>query len=134
VRAVGGFLVPGDEVNIMVLTTPLNPSPTSPFQASARYLYQKVQILAIGQSTVLSPGEQASTTTQTTGSSGIITFNVPPDAAQYIAMAQSAGNMYLSLAAKDYVPKELPPPEDLTVLPGEDPAKLTPYGPEGNPE
>jgi len=147
VRAVGGFLVPGDEVNIMVFQENAAPPegaesgtnlPVTAFMSSsARYLYQKVNILAIGSQTELSPGEQVSTTsadgtTTDTGNTGIVTFNVPPVAAQWIAAAMQNGGMYLSLVAEDYVPRLLAPIDPLiTLLPGEDPAMLTPYGPAG---
>jgi Flp pilus assembly protein CpaB len=156
VRAVGGFLVPGDQVNIMVLQEiqvdneeqvcrgqTLDSMPLAcVFKSWPRYLYQQVHILAIGSQPELSPGEQVSTTsadgtttTQQTGSSGTITFNVPPQAAQWIAAAQASGGMYLTLVAEDYAPQELAPLDpNLTRLPGEDPAQLTPYGPAGDPE
>lgn len=153
VRGVGGFLQPGDEVNILVFqdvnveaaeVTAAGPGElpaTLAFDSIARYLYQKVQILAVGQNALLSPGEQASTTgtdgAQATaaqaGNTGLITFNVPPAAAQLIAMAQQKGSMYLTLVAEEYQPKPLPPPPPIvSILPGEDPAQLTPYGPAGN--
>jgi Flp pilus assembly protein CpaB len=147
VRSVGGFLVPGDEVNIMVFQQNQAPPdgsdsgsnlPVTAFMGStARYLYQKVNVLAIGSQTELSPGEQVSTTssdgtTADTGNTGIVTFNVPPVAAQWIASAMQSGGMYLSLVAEDYVPRLLAPIDPLiTLLPGEDPAMLTPYGPAG---
>lgn len=146
VRGVAGFLVPGDEVNIMVFqegsteagaaAAAANPNVSGVLKSTARYLYQKVQILAVGQSTLLTPGEQTNTTTQGNNqSSGLITFNVPPEAAQWIASAQQGGSMYFSLVAQDYQPKALPPLDaNVTLLPGEDPAQLTPYGPEGNKE
>jgi pilus assembly protein CpaB len=143
VRGVAGFLVPGDEVNLMVF----QPVPTQEggeepiFPSTARYLYQKVQILAVGQSTVLAPGETATTESGTTASgtaapaasSGLITFNVPPAAAQWIASAQEGGGMYMSLVADDYVPQPLPPLDPrAATLPGENAGELTPYGPTGN--
>ncbi len=148
VRAVGGFLVPGDEVNIMVFQehnvdaaaegSGSNLPVTGFMRSTARYLYQKVNVLAIGSQTELSPGEQVSTssssgsTTQDTGNTGIITFNVTPVAAQWIASAQASGSMYLSLVPEDYAPRELAPLDPaVTLLPGEDPAQLTPYGPAG---
>jgi hypothetical protein len=94
-----------------------------------------VQILAVGQSTLLSPGEQttaASGTTTNAAGSGLITFNVPPEAAQWIASAQQGGGLYLSLVAGDYAPKPLPPIDPgVKTLPGES-GELTPYGPQGN--
>jgi Flp pilus assembly protein CpaB len=143
VHGVGGFLVPGDEVNIMVMgkyenqgantTLPANGiAPLKP-EVSARMLYQKVQILAVGQTQLLSPGEQASA--QNGGSaagasgagSGLLTVNVPIEAAQLLATFQQEG-FYLSLVPKDYQPKAITPlPAVIDVLPGEDPAKLCPY-------
>ncbi|WP_334144690.1 Flp pilus assembly protein CpaB [Rhabdothermincola sp.] len=152
VRGVGGFLQPGDEVNILVFqdidtegakVTAASPGElpaTYVLDSIARYLYQKVQILAVGQNALQTPGEQASTTgTQASaaqaGNTGLITFNVPPQAAQLIAMAQQAGSIYLTLVAEDYQPRPLPPPPPIgSTLPGEDPAQLTPYGPAGNEE
>lgn len=136
VRGVGGFLVPGDEVNLMVFTA-VQPSGSltaanSAMQQVGRYLYQKVQILAVGQNTVLSPGEQTATTTAAQANGGIITFNVPPDAAQWIAGAQQGGGMYMTLVAPDYTPQPLPAPDLNGPLPGEQPGQLTPYGPRGN--
>jgi len=134
VRGVAGFLVPGDEVNLMVFQASSTTGGDAVLTSTARYLYQKVQILAGGQSTLLSPGEQSATTgtAAATANSGLITFNVPPEAAQWIASAQQSGGLYLSLVASDYVPKPLPPLDPAaSTLPGES-GELTPYGPQGN--
>jgi len=134
VRGVAGFLVPGDEVNLMILPANTNGGDKALLTTTARYLYQKVQILAVGQSTLLSPGEQSAATgaAAATANSGLITFNVPPEAAQWIASAQQSGGLYLSLVASDYVPKPLPPLDPAaSTLPGES-GELTPYGPQGN--
>jgi len=139
VHGVGGFLVPGDEVNIMVFQDVTDQmksgaAPTDYVQKQlARYLYQKVQLLAVGTSTVLAPGETVDPATSQNQNSGILTINVPPEAAQWIAQAQQQGPMYLSLVGKDYVPHPMPPtPPFSKTLPGEDPGALTPYGPSGN--
>jgi len=175
VKGVGGFLVPGDEVNMMVYqdnsatksaleaadpeSAPgyltdlgsINPStPESSIRVvgpkwiiipkTARYMYQKVQILAVGSNQLLGPGEQASAPTTTDGSTsssssaqtgandtGLITFDVPPQAAQWIATGGDLG-FYLSLVAKGYEPLPLPPLPIITdALPGEEQGKLTPY-------
>jgi pilus assembly protein CpaB len=143
VRGVAGLLVPGDFVNMLVLVEqvdtegqPIEPGDTV-FKTPARYLYQKVQILAVGQQRKLEPGETAATNADGTPvnaatGSGLITFAVPADAAQRIASVSAAG-VYLTLVPKDYQPEAIPP-LDPAVLPGEDPALLTPYGPEGRPE
>jgi Flp pilus assembly protein CpaB len=141
VRGVGGFIVPGDEVNLMVMdkvtqdaaapVASAGPAPLKP-TSTARMLYQKVQILAVGQSQLLSPGEAANavngntTGTPVTGS-GLLTFNVPVKASQYIATFQDNG-FYLTLVPKDYRPEPVAPlPSVIDILPGEDPAVLCPY-------
>lgn len=147
VRGVGGWLVAGDEVNMLVKVKPREgeAAPTEGFStedgSTFRYLYQSVQILAVGDKAVLSPGEQVSSSSSDTAStssaptgaagSGFLTLNVSPQAAQYIAVAQDSGGIYLTLVAEDYVPKELPPLPAAALLPGEDPALLTPCGPAG---
>jgi len=171
VRGVGGFLVPGDEVNMMVFQNNDNVkekivsdpgegpvslpdlgdnviTPPPPenivrnggsqwvlMEKTARVLYQKVQILAVGQNQLLAPGESTGTTDETTTSSGtrndtgLITFNVPPKAAQWIATwSQLEGGFYLSLVGKDYQPRPLAPLPVITdSLPGEKAEELTPY-------
>lgn len=173
VHGVGGFLVPGDQVNMLVyqdntkikevaessqgdkpaFIPDLNLRPLPPenlvnvggpqylfLNKTARYMFQKVSILAVGQNALLNPGESATTGSGTSGSGssstttsstqnnvGLITFNVPPKAAQWIVTGQDAG-FYLTLVGKDYEPRELPPlPVVVDLLPGEDPGILCPY-------
>lgn len=167
VKAVGGFIVPGDEVNMMVLqnnenvkekltaepgegpiTLPNLDIPAVPpeniirnggaqwvvIDHTARVLYQKVQVLAVGQNQLLAPGESSGTDTETTATTtrndtGMITFNVPPKAAQWIAtFASVEGSFYLSLVAENYDPRPIAPLPIITdELPGEKPTELTPY-------
>lgn len=143
VRGVAGLLVPGDEVNMLVTVNaeegdadaaaPEAPAPTdvgelaSPYSQPARYLYQSVRILAIGQTAVPEPGEAVD---PANAQSGLLTLAVPPEAAQRIASVDP-GSIYLSLVPPDYAPTELPPFDVDEPLPGEDPARLTPYGAEG---
>jgi len=145
VRGVAGLLVPGDFVNILVLSQTVTTegaqapqaAPTV-FETPARYLYQKVQILAVGQERKLEPGETAETSADgsvdaSNSASGLITFAVPADAAQQIASVGASG-IYLTLVPKDYQPTALPPIDAAAALPGESADQLTPYGPEGRPE
>lgn len=146
VRGVAGLLVPGDFVNLLVTPAATLENPPAPgegqgagdvFTQPARYLFQKVQILAIGQSRKLEPGETTATnpdgTPVTSTSSGMLTFALPAEAARQIASVP-AGSFYLTLVPKDYQPEPLPALDVEQPLPGEDPAQLTPYGPEGRPE
>jgi pilus assembly protein CpaB len=140
VKGVAGLLVPGDVVNILLTGTPVegvsgeaNQTSAAVQASNARYLFQKVKILAIGQSKQLQPGETASTNPDgsvVAPTSGLITFSVPPEAAQRIASAD-ASSIYLTLVPEDFQPTPLPPLDLNTPLPGEDGARLTPYGPSG---
>jgi pilus assembly protein CpaB len=146
VRGVAGLLVPGDFVNMMVVgTTPAETTGTAAggqgsadvLTNPARYLFQKVQILAIGQTRKLEPGETAATNADGTAvsstSSGLLTFALPALAAQQIASVE-AGSFYLTLVPKDYQPTPLPALDVNAPLPGETADQLTPYGPDGRPE
>jgi Flp pilus assembly protein CpaB len=147
VRGVAGLLVPGDFVNMMVTAggvaitegaaDPATAAGAGVYSQPARYLFQKVQILAIGQTRKLEPGETAVTnpdgTPVTSTTSGMLTFALPATAAQQIASV-SAGSFYLTLVPKDYQPTPLPPLDVNAPLPGETADQLTPYGPDGRPE
>ena len=138
-RAVGGYLVPGDEINMMVLEEGAGGGEGAPeagvgapalLTQRARYLYQDVQIIAVGQNVLLEPGEQSES--EGGGTSSLITLNVPPKAAQWIASFDNG--FYLTLTPEEYEPKAIEPlPDTIDALPGEDPALLTPYcGPDGD--
>lgn len=135
VKGVASLLVPGDFVNILV-NSDLVGTP-SVYSRPARFLYQKVQILAVGQDRKLEPGETAVTNPDGTPvasgiSSGLITFAVPAEAAQRIASV-AGSDFYLTLVPKDYQPTPLPPLDVGAPLPGESPGQVTPYGPDGRP-
>lgn len=107
VRGVAGLLVPGDRVNIFVSEG-----------GSERLLYQNVSVIAVGSSTAPLPGEQPAQPGQPAGgtqaaaptNSNLITFSVPPEAAQRIAYAvQHTGGIYLALVPNDNVPVVIPP-------------------------
>ncbi len=142
VRGVAGLIQPGDFVNIMIRNvTQIDPlAPEGPpedvlFGAQARYLYQKVEVLAVGQNMVPQPGtaEAAGGSTASgpvVGDSGLITFMVPTRAAQYIASVESDA-LYLTLVARDYKPVAQQIIDFNSIIPAEDGALLTPYGPNG---
>jgi Flp pilus assembly protein CpaB len=151
VKGVAGLLVPGDFVNVLLVDggAALGNTSTGAVDAEgnavdtgsdvniapdARYLYQKVQILAIGKQRKLQPGD-APTATNPDGSpvvqdTGLLTLAVPVDAAQWIASA-ATGELYLTLVAKDYTPVPVGPIAPSPTLPAENPTQLTPYGPDG---
>lgn len=151
VRGVAGLIQPGDYVNIMIReVSEIAAVEALPgdvaiedilFGAQARYLYQKVEVLAVGQSTVPQAGvtqvaNADGTVTNVPASpdaaqdAGLITVLVPTRAAQYIASVKSE-NLYLTLVARDYKPAAQQVIDFNSTLPAEDGALLTPYGPAG---
>lgn len=148
IRGVAGLIVPGDYVNMMALPgddvcglTEGEGAPaeggetlgqTTLFCNPARMVYQEVQVLFVDQSPIPLPGEQtAAEGAAPAGGSGMLTLSVPSDAAQRIASV-TTDQWYLTLLPTDYTPAPLPPFDPTSpVLPGEDAAVLTPYGPEG---
>jgi len=159
VHGVAGLVVPGDFVNVYLRpnfegcleasgpeTQPgvinfIDPA-TVPIGVPyichpARLLYQKVQVLFVDKTTIAQPGQTPTTNADGTETevpqikTGIITFAVPPAAAQFLASIE-LDQLYLALVAPDYVPVPLPPIDVFaTTLPGEDGNQLTPYGPNG---
>jgi pilus assembly protein CpaB len=150
VRGVAGLIVPGDYVNVMVTkfsqavegaNTDSGGGASGNISAEqARFLYQKVQVLAVDYLTAGDANAAAAAATDSSGGDaaavaapaikkGLITLIVPPDAAQ-ILLSVPAENMYLTLVSKDYEPQ--PTGEiDISTLPSDNPKILTPYGPDG---
>ncbi len=150
-QGVGRWLTPGDRVNIMVRTKVEAPGDTTadgsevvadgassePIYAQrARMLYQDVVILSVGQTTMAAPGQSTSEDAAAAAmASGLITFAVPAEAALRLTSVNEA-DLYLSLVPPSYVPGAVPEIIEVellpqTPLPGEDPSRLTPYGPGG---
>lgn len=153
IRGVAGLVVPGDYVNVLVLNFAevaagasgagdegdgsSGDPVVSDFQA--RYLYQKVQVLAVDYLTVgdtnaaaggaAAPADPAAATAAPDIQRGLITLIVPAEATQILASIPPE-NIYLSLVGKDYKP--VPSGEiDISPLPSDDPSRITPYGPDG---
>jgi hypothetical protein len=138
VRAVGGYVKPGDEVNLLMVQpvkkADTGTSPTSTptggaqtggkasvqqqrtdgltYDNDVRYFYEKVRILAIGAEVHRSPGETAdaktATTTEGPGSAGVIVFLVPPDVAQRL-LAAGSGSLYMTLPSETWKPVPVAP-------------------------
>ena len=152
VRGVAGLIVPGDYVNILVQRFSevmsgagsnsggdATGGDTTVSASQARFLYQKVQVLAVDYLTVGDTNGAANAGTGAEGDAaaapttsvqkGLITLIVPPEAAQILASIP-AENLYFTLVSKDYEPK--PTSEiDLSTLPSDNGKILTPYGPDG---
>ncbi len=157
VRAVGGFVKPGDEVNIMMVVpwaeaaeaaTPAAGGAATDFRRTARAytrdarnFYEKVKILAIGSDVLRSPGEAIATTNGAKAaeaantSGGMVILMVPQEAAQRL-LAADPSTLYMTLPSETWKPVPVPaiPTNEFPLsatLPGEDAGKLTPYGPNG---
>jgi len=109
IRGVAGLIVPGDQVNILASA----PDGT-------RYLYQNVNVLAVGNTPAPQPGDTTATTTQTAGGGGLMTFAVPPLAAAKISVATG---VYLTLVPPGNQPVPVPPVSAGNLFQG----PLTPY-------
>lgn len=166
-RAVGGYLQPGDEVNLMVNHSGECGDPEEldealanelaqeiefaeqgdnnsfggivtaevycTFTQPARYIYQRVEILAIGARQQLQTGADGTTNTALTPQGGTITFLVPNEAAQLLASV-APEDVYLTLLPDDYELEPLPALTQELLLnrtPAEISGCLTPYGPNG---
>lgn len=112
--AVGGFLTPGDTVNVMVSlaldadkwVTGQGPPQHVNFTS---FLLPGVKVLAVGSTTArprTATGDTSGTTptTQAPVSRNLITFEVTARQAQQLVHAQAAGTLYLSLNPPSFKP------------------------------
>jgi Flp pilus assembly protein CpaB len=140
VQGVADLLVPGDEISMFTIQEDSGDEeqaqPGDLDLNRARLVYSDVHILAIGQTPIQAPGETTSdddsSSTTDEVQHGLITVDVPIQAAQII-MSMPPNQWYLTLNPSNFNPEPLPtPPGFLATLPGEDPALVTPYGPDGS--
>lgn len=82
-RAVANQIAPGDRVDMI--------------DGSGNYLLRGVKVLAIGTETAATAAGGNGQPSPTASSSGLITFEVPPDQALTIVNANSEGGLYLTL-------------------------------------
>lgn len=108
----------------------VRPIITDLFPVDARMVYQKAEVLAVGQALIPDIGEATGVEgeeNQAVQIRGLITLAVPPEAAQII-LNVGRDDIYLSLVPDDYEPRPILPIDPTgQVLPGEDGARLTPY-------
>ena len=137
-RGAAGLIVPGDYVNVLV-TKFAEIGAAGDGQAAgtitdqqARYLFQKVRVLAVGSTTLGSAapatGDEGAAPAPP-AESGLLTLIVPAKATQILASIPPE-NIYFSLVSADYEPVPQGP-IDIDPLPAEDSSRLTPYGPDG---
>jgi Flp pilus assembly protein CpaB len=138
VKGAAYLIEPGDFVNILSLAPaaaaqtdqPSESKSATAYNFVSRYVYQKVEVLAIDKALTPDLGESADKT-ETPRNGGMITLAVPPEAVPLI-LSVGTENLYLSLVPADYQPTPQPAPDlSRPLFPGEDPNLLTPYGPAG---
>ena len=112
VQGVARLVVPGDHVNLM-LTTDKQGSANG--EKETQFVLQNVEVLAVGNSTTLQPGEAAIQATGVaagqakTVDSGLMTFAVPGLDAERIVNASLTGAIHLTLVPPDYTPAPIAP-------------------------
>jgi len=109
VKGVAGLIVPGDQVNMLAAAPD-----------GERYLFQNVNVIAVGATPAPQPGETTATTAPPSSGSGLLTFAVPPLAAAKIAVAK---DFYLTLVPPGNQPIPVPPVSPNNLFTG----PLTPY-------
>jgi pilus assembly protein CpaB len=108
VQGVARLIVPGDRVNLMV-TTPADKG------KSTQMVVQGIEVLAVGDTTTLEPGQQAPAQPEgqagkaPTTQSGLITFSVPALDAERLVQASEVGDIHLTLVPPDFTPAPVPP-------------------------
>jgi pilus assembly protein CpaB len=112
VQGVARLLVPGDRVNLLVTTVGDEKDPNGKLTGT---VLQNIEILAVGNSTELQPGEQAPEAPEgqagkaRTTESGLITLSVPALDAERVVHAAAVGTIHMTLVPPDFKPAPVPP-------------------------
>lgn len=130
-RAVGGWVQPGDRVNLLVPGVCADEVAVQAEAAAvggearcrrARYLYQAVDVLAVGPA--LDPGGDP-TAAGIPGGPVTVVLSLPPRAAQWVATWEN--ELTLAIVPADYLPRVVDPlPPVVERLPGETEGTLQP--------
>jgi pilus assembly protein CpaB len=121
-HAVGGFLTPGDKVNVILnLTVKDIKKASGEGVRTTAFLLPGVKVIAVGSTTILPTSSAApvaaggvSTTTQPqTQPASLITLEVTPRQAEQIVQATTIGTMYLSLNPPGFDPTKFTTPEEI---------------------
>jgi len=118
VEGVARLVVPGDHVNLM-LTSDKVAAPNAPASPGddkqTQFVLQNVEVLAVGNTTTLQPGEAAvkaqdlAAGQAKTVDSGLMTFAVPALDAEKVVHASQVGSIHLTLVPPDYTPAPVTP-------------------------
>lgn len=115
VQGVARLVVPGDRVNMLLTTGAENADPNAPAGKTTQFLLQGIEVLAVGATTELQPGQQAplpppgQAGRAPTTESGLITFSVPGIDASRLVHASQVGAIHLTLVPPDFTPTPVAP-------------------------
>ena len=98
IAAVGGFIRPGDAVDILWIAT--IPQPDSGSQPITVTLFQNIRVLAVGEELLESDGRQPRRGREGERSGNSVTAALSPEEAQLLAVAQEQGKLRLSLRSR----------------------------------
>lgn len=123
-HAVGGFVTPGDRVNIL-LNFPVTETTggTAVARKVTAFLLPGLKVVAVGSSTILptappagsAPAGSSATTTTTpqTQPASLITLQVTPRQAEQIVQGTELGTVWLSLNPPDFAPGQFRSPTEI---------------------
>jgi len=117
VQGVARLVVPGDHVNLMVTLDgeAAGPAAAAGGGKQTQYVLQNVEVLAVGNTTTIQPGEQAVQAQEIqagqakTVDSGLMTFAVPALDAERVVHANEIGTIHLTLVPPDFAPGPVAP-------------------------
>jgi pilus assembly protein CpaB len=125
-HAVGGFVTPGDHVNMLLNFPVTDPTNGSSSHKATAFLLPDLKVLAVGSSTVLpsSPtaasgstnGQLTNATTTTVPQnqpSSLITLQVTPREAEQIVQGTTVGTVWLTLDPPDFTPGKFKNPTEI---------------------
>ena len=124
-HAVGGFVTPGDHVNMLLNFPVIDSSGGSSSHKATAFMLAGVKVLAVGSSTVL-PQTPTGTNTATVTATGattttqpqsqpssLITLQVSPREAEQIVQATDIGTVWLTLDPPDFSPGAFKNPSEI---------------------
>jgi pilus assembly protein CpaB len=115
VQGVARLVVPGDHVNLMLTTDKPAAAGAPGGDKETQFVLQNVEVLAVGNTTTLQPGEAAIQAQDLqagqakTLDSGLMTFAVPGFDAEKVVHASQVGSIHLTLVPPDYTPAPVAP-------------------------
>jgi Flp pilus assembly protein CpaB len=131
-HAVGGFVTPGDKVNLLLSFNPAlvidartgRPTKAAADRRTTAFLLPGIKVIAVGSTTVLpssanapaATGEDGGTTSTTTPqnqSTSLITFEVTPRQAEQIVQGTTIGTVYLSLNPPGFNAGQFKSPDEI---------------------